>query len=129
MEIFLNLTWAVLSLAGISLWLKVETRSGNQRRLSMIALVMLFVIIFPVISVSDDLWSIQNPAETDSCQRRDHHAGCAHHQFPSFHALPAPFYVASSLDTPLAPLTLDHQENFLSPPALWGIQNRPPPTA
>ena len=51
---------------------------------------MLLVILFPVISVSDDLWSVQNPAETDTCQRRDHRDLCSHTSFPAVAALPLP---------------------------------------
>jgi hypothetical protein len=72
MELFLNSAWALLAVAIVYLWLRLGRRAVSERQMSFVALVMLIVILFPVISVSDDLWSIQNPAETDTCQRRDH---------------------------------------------------------
>src|ERR1700742_1756453 len=78
MEIFLNLAWMAVAVVSVVLWLRSERRTGKELRLPMIALAMLLLVLFPVISVSDDLWSIQNPAETDSAQRRDHSASCPH---------------------------------------------------
>jgi len=70
MEIFLNLVWAALALAGVSYWSCTQRRKCAEQGSPLVALAMLVVILFPVISVSDDLWSIQNPAETDTTQRR-----------------------------------------------------------
>ncbi len=90
---------------------------------------MLFVILFPVISVSDDLWSIQNPAETDTYQRRDHLAACPHSVFPAVAALP---------QFAIAELTFGFQRSgaLLRPPVLAvdyhiidGIESRPPPSS
>lgn len=129
MEIFLNLAWLVVALLSVGLWLRFEHRTGKERRLPMIALVMLLLILFPVISVSDDLWSIQNPAETDASQRRDHIAPCPH-------------CLLHVIATPLASLlTLFRPETeYVSAPPLFAtradrnpardsIENRPPPTA
>lgn len=129
MELFLNLAWAVLAIAFASLWLETETRSGAERRLSMTALVMFLVILFPVISVSDDLWSIQNPAETDSCQRRDHLATCPHTMVPAPAALPAPLFAGVIFKVDDALLRFDPPTRALGIPALSSIQNRPPPYA
>ena len=56
----------------LCLWFHVGRREQCDRHVSLVALAMLLVIMFPVISVSDDLWSVHNPAETDTCQRRNH---------------------------------------------------------
>ncbi|MDE3186735.1 MAG: hypothetical protein KGM96_04330 [Acidobacteriota bacterium] len=129
MEILLNLSWALLSVLTVCLWMCLESRTGVNRRMSFISLVMLIVILFPVISVSDDLWSLQNPAETDTCLRRAHQASCAHSIFPATAALPeqvfaAPRFGFQRFTAPLAqrPLAVDN-------PALDAIQNRPPPSA
>jgi hypothetical protein len=45
--------------------------AGATRRTQMVALAVLILILFPVISVTDDLQAIQNPAEVDSCLRRE----------------------------------------------------------
>jgi hypothetical protein len=131
MEILLNLAWASVAITAVCIWKRTETRASKERRLPFIALVMLIVVLFPVISVSDDLWSIQNPAETDTLQRRDyqHLASCTSLILPNvataseaFFAQPDPirFHLAANL-----------RESFLSLAALAAneIANRPPPIA
>lgn len=129
MEIFLNLAWLVVSLFSVALWLRFERRTGKERRLPMIALAMLLLILFPVISVSDDLWSIQNPAETDTSQRRDHIAPCPHCLLPA---------IASPLASLLALFRPEIQyisappvfaERAYQNPASDTVENRPPPIA
>jgi len=129
MEITLNLFWALLSVLIVCLWMRFESRTGASRRMSLIALVMLIVILFPVISVSDDLWSIQNPAETDTCLRRDHLASCAHSIFPQMAALPEPAFAAPHLGFQRFIALLAQPPLAVGNPALDGIQNRPPPAA
>lgn len=87
MELILNLAWGLLAVASICLWARVERRKGAERRSPVIALLMLIVILFPIISVSDDLWSIQNPAETDTVQRRDQLSSPPHSIFPALAAI------------------------------------------
>jgi hypothetical protein len=127
MEIFLNLAWAFLATAGICLWQRFEKRVGSQRRLSLIALVMLVVILFPVISVSDDLWSIQNPAETDTCQRRDHLTVCVHATFPGFAAVPEPLFAEPVPDFSNRDLLKQDPVPPFANSLLSEIENRPPP--
>ena len=129
MELFLNSVWALLALAIVCFWLRQESPGHTRRRSPFIALVMLIVVLFPVISVSDDLWSMQNPAETDSCQRRAHLASSPHSLFPAISALPeSPFAGLAShwqqliVSANLAPRTVDN-------PAFDAVQNRPPPAA
>jgi hypothetical protein len=105
MEIVLNLAWATLAIAGFSLWLRFERRRGAERNLPLIAITMLVVILFPVISVSDDLWSIPNPAETDATQRRGPFISSDHAIFPASAALPEPIldwlpFDVAQTDTP-----------------------------
>ncbi len=134
MELFLNLAWVVLAALMFCLWLRFSPRNGPERqiedgRAQFVALAVLILILFPVISVTDDLQASQNPAETDSCQRRDHVVSSAHSIFPAVAALPVPvfselsfgilrFVAPGSLPTPLIDL-----------PAMAPIQNRPPPAA
>lgn len=129
MEIFLNLAWLAVSLFSVALWLRFERRTGKERRLPLIALAMLLLILFPVISVSDDLWSIQNPAETDTSQRRDHIAPCPHCLLPA---------IATPLASLLALFRPEIQYISAPPvftaradqnPARDSVENRPPPTA
>jgi len=111
------------------LWLRIGRRDQTSRRLPFIALVMLILLLFPVISVSDDLLSLQNPAETDTCQRRDHLASSPHFLFPVVAALPEPLFAELSFGFQhvIAPLNLP--VIAIDNPALDAIQNRPPPTA
>ena len=129
MEILLNLSWALLSVLTVCLWMCLESRTGAGRRMSFISLVMLIVILFPVISVSDDLWSIQNPAETDTCLRRAHEAASAHPTFPCTAALAEPVFAAPRFGFQrfAAPLAL--RSLAIDNPALNAIKNRPPPAA
>ena len=129
MELFLNSAWATVAMVIVFLWLRLERRAKAETRLSFIALVMLIVVLFPVISVSDDLWSLQNPAESDTCQRRDHLASCPHSIFPVISALPepAPAELTFGFLGFVAPLNLTTLA--VENPALAPIQNRPPPSA
>lgn len=128
MELVFNSVWALVTLASVCLWLRFGRRTGAHRHLSLIALVMLVAILFPVISVSDDLWSIQNPAETDTLQRRDHRDSSPH-TLPLLAVLPqlAGFelrFEFRQLEAPrfFAVAAIDN-------PALDPIDNRPPPIA
>jgi len=128
-EIILNLAWALVAVAAICIWERKETRVGRERQLPFIALVMLIVILFPAISVSDDLWSIQNPAETDTLQRRDQLVPCAHFLLP---------HLATLCEAVLARLDLRPQRLTavlavpVRPLAIYTaskLANRPPPFA
>jgi hypothetical protein len=129
MEIFLNLAWACLAIVSVCLWMRFEHRTGPQRRLTLIALVMLLVILFPVISVSDHLWSIQNPAETDTCQRRNQIAPSLHSILPVLAAPLAPLFVQANLGVRHFSASIDMPIEAYAIPALEGIENRPPPAA
>jgi len=71
MELFLNSVWALLGVLLFALWLRMSPREKSGRTESLIALAMLVTLLFPVISVTDDLWAVQNPAESDTTIRRD----------------------------------------------------------
>jgi len=131
-ELFLNLAGASVAVALICLWLCCAPRAdagGESRRLQIIALAMLILILFPVISVTDDLLAAENPAESDSFQRRDH----------KFSGQDAALSSATRpMDTalPLLPaVTWSHVAGLAlkvplpSAPALAPIENRPPPSA
>jgi hypothetical protein len=134
MELFLNLAWVVLAAAMYCLWLRIAPRAGPERRIrdwrmQFVALAVLLLILFPVISVTDDLQAIQNPAEADTCLRRDHVVSNAHSIFPAAAALPLPVFAEFSFGIQrflavgcLPGPVVDH-------PAMASIQNRPPPAA
>jgi hypothetical protein len=134
METVLNLAWALLAALMFCLWLRFSTRNGPNRqvdspRMQFVALAVLILLLFPVISVTDDLQAVQNPAETDSCQRRDHVCSAPHYVFPVVAGLPLPAFAGLSfayrrLVAPGTPST-----TAVANPALAPIQNRPPPAA
>ena len=72
MELVLNLAWAFLASIMVGLWLRLAVRTGVNLRMQFVALAVLLLILFPVISVTDDLQVAQNPAEADCLVRRDH---------------------------------------------------------
>ena len=128
MEVFLNCTWALVALLLIEMRRRMETRTSTHRRNSLVALAMLLVILFPVISVTDDLWSIQYPAETDTALRRNHLDAGGHSPLTVF-ALPP-----SALRTDVAFVWIGsivaHQPAPRpDSPLCSAIHNRPPPSA
>lgn len=129
METFLNFVWMLLAAVIVWLWLRYAPSYGASRRTQIAALAMLIAILFPVISVTDDLLSLQNPAELDCCVRRNHAASCPHTIFPAAAALLPPDFAKPSFGF----LRLVSPTSFPVPavdnPALSSIRNRPPPAA
>ena len=128
MELFLNTVWVLVAIASVCFWVRLGRRTDAER-LSFVALAMLIVMLFPVISVSDDLWSIQNPAETDTCQRRDHRAFCPHSIFPAIAAPPEAAGVELSFSFQRLGAPRHIPLLAVDNPALDPIQSRPPPAA
>jgi len=129
METILNLSWLILAFVLTRLWLLYAPQDGASRRKQIVALAMLAVILFPVISVTDDLWSMQYPAETDTSLRRDFLASNPHSIFPAAAALPElavadPIAARGRLETPLQSRLI-----AIDKPGLDPIENRPPPAA
>lgn len=129
MELFLNSVWVLVVAAGVYSWLRHGRPAFAERHLSIVALAMLGVILFPVISVSDDLWSLHNPAETDTCQRRDHRATSPHSVFPTAAALPVPVFAGLSFSVRRVLIQQAIAFVPVKNPAFGSIQNRPPPVA
>jgi hypothetical protein len=130
-ELFFNFVGAFVALGLFCLWLRILALNADRRMnwaTQLVALSLLVLILFPVISVTDDLIAVQNPAETDSIQRRNLevsmlHVAVAHADLPiDAFFTPDPLvrcrFGSRAEHIPL-PLT----------PALAPIENRPPPTA
>jgi len=93
------------------------------------ALAMLILVLFPIISVSDDLQAAQNLAEDDVYLRRGFVGANPHSVFPIIAAPPPsvltePSYVVTRLHA-LCLFSIPK----IDIPALSAIQNRPPPLA
>ena len=129
MELVLNLAWVLLATLMFCLWLRFAPPTGADRYLQLVALTVLLLILFPVISVTDDLQAVQNPAETDSLLRRNHGCSPAQSTFPAVAALPLP----SMVDLPFGFLGIAAPGILQVPdfdePAFAPIQKRPPPAA
>ena len=72
MELFLNLVWLTLSAALVWGYIAFAPAPLKNRKVTaIIALALLIFVLLPVISMTDDLAAINNPAETDHLLRRD----------------------------------------------------------
>ncbi len=81
MEIFLNLVWLGLSLAFTAWWVAaVRNRRSDLRWSTVVAVALLLLLLFPVISITDDLVAMSAPAETEHALRRG--------DSPLLHAVP-----------------------------------------
>ncbi|HZB89060.1 MAG TPA: hypothetical protein VE291_10410 [Terracidiphilus sp.] len=128
MELSLNIAWALFSLLGIGLWLRFGDRHRSERYRPLIALAMLLLILFPAVSVSDDLWYQQNPAEVDAALRRDHSVAAVHALFPAV-AVPAAAFAGLELRRERSLESTLQASLPAGPPAFNIPQNRPPPAA
>src|SRR5258708_19580446 len=54
----------------VGLWLRVGDHKGIDRHRQIVAILVLIAILFPVISVSDDLLTMQNATEQNGTERR-----------------------------------------------------------
>lgn len=129
MELVLNLVGLSVVLAMVCLWLRWAPRAGRNWWIQPVALFALILILFPVISVTDDLIAAQNPAETDTLVRKDHVVCALRQVSPLIVALPSPSvadlpfgFLRSAAPGTITPLPID-------PPALSPVENRPPPVA
>lgn len=129
MEICLNFAWVLVAIWMVALWLRYGPRTGENRRMQLVALAVLVLILLPVISVTDDLMALQNAAEADCCLRRDQLVASPHFIFPAPAALPQSFAAELVLYSRriAAPSRIPAPQVYQ--PALTSIQNRPPPSA
>lgn len=129
MELFLNILWAAFAIACLMQWLRVEQRERRNRKTTFVAWVMLVVILFPVISVSDDLWAIQNPAEADSFARRDPHASTPQSVHHGAAGLPEIAQAEYFCGPQRSQNVVFRSEPSVDSLCCEATRNRPPPTA
>jgi hypothetical protein len=130
-EIFLNFAWMLLAGASVLLWMRYGPRTGTNRRTQIAALAMLMLILFPVISVSDDLQMALNLAEDDVYVRRNFATTGLDSGFPApaVGTLPPPSFTELSLVYLRMKAPGHPPAPAVNNPALTVIQNRPPPNA
>ncbi len=90
MEILLNCLWLVLSLSLVTVWLAGARRPQGSRaartsllpgtRLQVTAIVILLLLLFPVISLTDDLAMCAATRDTEQALRLDDLCQSAHAQ-------------------------------------------------
>lgn len=129
MELALNLAWLMLAVSMIVLWLHFAPQAGRDRRVQFVALALVIIVLLPAISMTDDLMAAQNPAEVDTCLRRDHDWLAGHAVMPVAIAMIVPLFAGLSLRA--MPVMVAHALPLpvLHKPALLPIDNRPPPMA
>jgi hypothetical protein len=73
MELLLNLAWLLLALPAFWLWRSSRTASAGRRFTSpqcVLALGCMLVVLFPVISATDDLRAMRNELEESPASKR-----------------------------------------------------------
>lgn len=73
MELLLNLAWVLLALPAYWLWRDCSGVSGRRRPSSLqclLALGCMLVILFPVVSATDDLHAMRSEMEESPCSKR-----------------------------------------------------------
>jgi len=129
MELVLNLAWVLLAACMFGVWLQHSPRTRGNRRMQLLALAVMLLILFPVISVTDDLQAIQNAAETDCCQRRGHAGSSSHPLCASPAAMPLAVLAGVSLAVVGSAIPAGPTDPHPDDPALHPVQSRPPPAA
>jgi hypothetical protein len=105
MELITNVAWLVLAVVSfLSLFRRLATYDpkdgqGPSRLQCIIALTCILAILFPVISLSDDLLAIQAKVEDASLSRLAVKKFEAKHSSSRSQALHQGFFVVSSLET------------------------------
>jgi hypothetical protein len=130
MELGLNLEWVALAAAMCWLWLHHARREGPGRRVQGVALALVLVTMFVVITMYDDMAMAQNPAETRCFQQREDELGT--HVHAPLHPIVGLISLFSAKLSPDPPhsAVLDNLLALASKvPATSSIQNRPPPDA
>jgi hypothetical protein len=73
MELLLNLVWLLLALPAFWLWRGSKTATGGRRFTApqcILALGCMLVILFPVVSATDDLRAMRNEMEESPANKR-----------------------------------------------------------
>jgi hypothetical protein len=129
MELTLNLAWALMAVVLVRLWLRAAPSRCACPQSQMVALLMVIMILFPVISVTDDLGAALNPAELDCCARRHYAVSCSHSIFPAAATLPPPVFAEHTFGFLRFTAPGNRPAPLVEITALASIQNRPPPVA
>lgn len=90
MELLLNLAWLVLVLPAYWLWRCSNTSARGFRPFhSLLALTCMLVVLFPVVSATDDLRAMRAELEESPASKRSCHASIGKTAGGNSHAQPA----------------------------------------
>jgi hypothetical protein len=128
-ELILNLVWFASVAAAFLTWYRWRAESGQSQGQQLIVLVVVLAILFPVISMTDDVWAAQNPAEPDSGQRRQLLCVVVHGLAPTTMAMPSDPLVPAPTHSKRRAIRSDSKN--VSPQLFVDclLFTRPPPTA
>lgn len=129
MELYLNFAWLFAAVAIACVWLRLGRRTPESRHIQIVALILIIVILFPVISATDDLASIQSPAEIKKFQFREKCAAGSHSAFKAIPVLLERGTAELSFDSHPFGALLHAPFLAFDNPSLDSIRNRPPPWA
>jgi hypothetical protein len=128
-DLFLNCAWGLIALVGMDHWLRTWRKNSASHRASLAALITILVILFPVISLNDDLYFAQNLSDIDSVGCSSRPISSAHSFFPAIPDLPELAIRAMSLGA-LRPRVLESVSvPSVGNPARNPVWSRPPPFA
>jgi hypothetical protein len=133
LELLFNLIWVVLSTGLLGFWLLTQRRQQDDRvrsslRIQIAALAILVILLFPVVSITDDLLVCTAPAKVEHLIKQDLQDQQHEHTSTASHLVAA----LLSFQNPAGTLTRAHfcpsteavssSEQYLSI-----VGNRPPP--
>ena len=129
MELTLNFGWVLLAILLFWQWLHSTPYARAGRRAQFVALTMLVLFLFPVISVTDDLQASHNPAEIERSLRRNDQYVSPHSLLPTVAVPPATGFAEIVFPILSVAVPVSPQPLALAAPPFTSIQNRPPPRA
>ena len=129
MELLLNSVWSLITIAFLRDLLRIGRGEQVNRRAPITSLVLAAAILFPVISISDDIWSKQNPTDISDHQRRDLHASSSHFLTPMAAAIPEPTVAERNYCFQRLAVQWKSPSPKTEDTSFASIQSRPPPTA
>jgi hypothetical protein len=129
MELALNLVWLLAATGLFGLWWAQPRRTGSSRMWELLAVATLVTILFPVVSVTDDLLVATSFAETDTTVRRDCDGIQPHSILSPGDALPESILHPVPLELSAGPVRIPVSAFHPVVRSFFDLANRPPPAA